>query len=81
MPQIRQNATISMIPKQEDNCPNVKNFRPISLLNVDYKIFAKIIGERLKKLLNKHTGEDWMGFLPRRPKGKFVKIDEENGRI
>lgn len=36
-----QEATITMIPKEEHKCPDVKNFRPISLLNSDYKIFAK----------------------------------------
>lgn len=44
IPQTGQNAIISLIPKQ-DGCPNVKNFRPISLLNVNYKIFIKIIAE------------------------------------
>lgn len=38
-----QNAIISMILKQEDSTPNIKNFRPISLLNVEYKILLKLL--------------------------------------
>lgn len=66
IPQTWQNAIISVLPKQEDSCPEVKNFRPISLLNVDYNIFTKIIAERLKRVLNKYIGEDQAGFLPGR---------------
>lgn len=74
-PEMWQEVTISMIPKEEHSCPNVKNFRPISLLNSDYKIFAKVIAERLKnfffftfkywlkKISNKSIGEDQAHFL------------------
>lgn len=40
IPPTWQKATIAMIPKQED-------FRPIYLLNVNYKIFTKVIAEYL----------------------------------
>lgn len=63
-PESWQQATISLIPKDEAECPDVKNFRPISLLNVDYKIFPKVTAERLKSILNRLVGEDQVGFLP-----------------
>lgn len=65
-PKTWQQAIISLIPKDNSECPEVKNFRPISLLNVDYKIFSKVISERLKGILNKLIGEDQAGFLPGR---------------
>lgn len=66
LPKTWQEAFISMIPKTELNAPSVKDFRPISLLNVDYKIFSKIIEERLKKTVDKIIMKDQAGFLPNR---------------
>lgn len=59
-----QEAIISMIIKEEKECLNVKNFRPTSLLNIDYKIFVKVVAQRLKTFLKSYTGEDQVGFLP-----------------
>lgn len=42
-----------------------KKYRPISLLNTDYKIYARILVNRLKEYLVDHINEDQAGFLPR----------------
>ena len=39
---------ITLIPKNGQDLTNVKNYRPISLLNSDYKILSKILTSRLK---------------------------------
>lgn len=65
-PRTWQEARISLIPKTEQNKPNVKDFRPISLLNTDYKIFSKIIAERMQKILSKYIIKDQAVFLPNR---------------
>lgn len=62
-PKTWHQAVITIIPKDESVCPNVRNFRPISLLNVDYKIFTKILAGRLKIVLNEIIGKDQTGFL------------------
>ena len=62
----QQNHTfIALIPKVE-GASSIKQFRPISLCNVTYKIISKIIASRLKLLLPKVVSP-WKGaFVPGR---------------
>ena len=54
---------ITLIPKKERDQLYVRNWRPITLLNTDYKILAKIFGERMKLVLNDIISPDQSGFL------------------
>uniref|UniRef100_A0A670K665 Reverse transcriptase domain-containing protein n=1 Tax=Podarcis muralis TaxID=64176 RepID=A0A670K665_PODMU len=65
-PESWKEAFITLIPKNETEKTQLKNYRPISLLNVDYKIFADILAKRLKKVLNGMIHKDQAGFLPSR---------------
>ena len=42
---------------------NICNWRPLTLLNCDYKIIAKILAERLKRILFKIIHSDQKGFV------------------
>lgn len=48
-----------LIPKEipEGSTPRVTDFRPITLSNVDYKIYAKVLAGRMQKLIPKLVGE------------------------
>jgi len=50
LPESMRHAVICCIPKKGD-LTEVRNWRPISLLNADYKIFAKCIANRFAKYL------------------------------
>uniref|UniRef100_A0A670KCA9 Reverse transcriptase domain-containing protein n=1 Tax=Podarcis muralis TaxID=64176 RepID=A0A670KCA9_PODMU len=73
IPESWKMAYITLIPKSEKEKTDVKNYRPISLLNSDYKIFADIMAGRLKKLLTKYIHKDQAGFLPNRHQKENVR--------
>uniref|UniRef100_A0A803TCD8 Reverse transcriptase domain-containing protein n=1 Tax=Anolis carolinensis TaxID=28377 RepID=A0A803TCD8_ANOCA len=66
MPDSWKEALITVIHKQNSDKEDIKNYRPISLLNVDYKIYSSILAERLKRFLKNWIKEDQAGFLPNR---------------
>ena len=51
LPISQRQGIISLIPKKEKDTQYLKNWRPVSLLNVDYKIATKTIALRIEKVL------------------------------
>ena len=68
LPISQRRGIIKLIPIKDADPSLIKNWRPISLLNCDYKIAAKAIANRLKKILPKIIDNDQTGFL----KGRFI---------
>lgn len=52
----------------------LKNWRPISLLNTDYKILTHILANRLKKVINKLINTDQTGYLKGRSIGYNIRL-------
>ena len=59
---------ITLIPKGDKSRHYLKNWRPISLLNVTYKLLSRCLANRLVKILPKLIHTDHKSFLP----GKFI---------
>jgi hypothetical protein len=58
-------TNIALIPKGESQ-KSMKDWRPISLCNVLYKIVAKVLANRLKPMLDKCISENQSAFVPGR---------------
>ena len=58
LPKQMTQSYITLIPKDGQDLTKVKNYRPISLLNSDYKILSKILTSRLKPQMNKLIHKD-----------------------
>ena len=47
----QRQAVIKLIEKKDKDKKLIKNWRPISLLNIDTKLISKVLPKRLKKVL------------------------------
>ena len=63
----QRRGIIKLLPKKDAKPDFIKNWRPITLLNCDYKLAAQTIANRIKKtIIPKLVNSDQMGFIKRR---------------
>ena len=66
LPEDSLQASVILLPKSSSACPTAGDFRPISLLNVDYKVWATSIAARVNPLLPGLCRPTQTGFVPGR---------------
>ena len=69
----KRSGLINLIPKKNKPQQFLKNWRPISLLNCDYKI-AKAVATRMKRVLPDIVNNHQTGFLKGRSIGENVRL-------
>jgi hypothetical protein len=60
-------AMITLIPKEPD-AKVLKKFRPISLINCSFKIFSKLLNNRMIKVADRLVASNQTAFI----KGRFI---------
>ena len=68
LPEILSRGTISLLPKEGKDKEKLANWRPLTLLSVEYKLIASCIAGRMGNFLPKLIHPDQMGFV----KGRFI---------
>ena len=72
--QTHRESIITLIPKAGKSSHSLKGWRPISLLNVDYKIVSTAIGNRFKEVIDKIINPSQSAYI----KGRYIG---ENTRL
>lgn len=71
---MQQHGIISLLPKGDKPRQFLKNWRPISLLNITYKIASAAIAERIKQVLPQLISMDQKGFMAGRYIGENIRL-------
>eukprot|EP00962_Isochrysis_galbana_P010757 scaffold2991_cov120-Isochrysis_galbana.AAC.4 len=69
---MREGDIVLLYKKGDSRDP--RNYRPITLLQVDYKILAKILVARMKKTVNNFVSKEQLGFVPKRLIGEATHL-------
>ena len=64
----QKRGVITLVPKHGKDVRHLSNWRPISVLNTDYKILTKLYALRLQTVLGDIINPDQVGYL----KGRFI---------
>ena len=73
----QKQAVITLIEKKGRDKRLVKNWRPISLMNVDTKIASKVIALRMKKVLPNIINYDETAYVKNRYIGESIRMIDD----
>ncbi|KAJ1083280.1 hypothetical protein NDU88_003439 [Pleurodeles waltl] len=66
LPDSKREALVVPLPKLESREVSVSDFRPLSILNCDFKILSKILASRLVQHISNLIHDDQNGLIPAR---------------
>ena len=65
---------LNLLPKKDKDLRHLANWRPVSLLNTDYKILTKLLAMRLQKVIPSLVNSDQVGYIKNRYIGENIRI-------
>lgn len=74
LPQEQRVGIITLVPKKADDRTKLSNWRPITLLNTDFKIFSKALSNKIQPCIKDVIAEDQTGFI----KGRSIATNIMN---
>ena len=76
----QKRGLISLLYKGKGDARSLNNWRPISLLNIDYKIATRVLATRIRQVLPSLIGPDQTGFMKGRFIGENIRLMEDTIR-
>ena len=70
----QRRGVITLVPKEDSCLSDLSNWRPITLLNLDYKIASKVIAKRIERFLPRLIHPDQTGFVKGRYIGQNIRL-------
>ena len=70
-------GVLSLNPKKDKDIRYLKHWRPLTLLNTDYKIIAKVMGTRLKDVLQLIINLNQVAYLKKRFIGQNIRVIDD----
>jgi len=58
-------ASITLKPKPDKDTIKKENYKPISLMNINAKVFNKIFANQIQQYIKRIIYHDQVGFIPR----------------
>ena len=72
----QRRGIIKLIPKKDGESYLIKNWRPLTLLNCEYKLASKTIANRLRPFLPNLINSDQPGYIKDRFIGENIRLIE-----
>ena len=73
----QRQAVITLIEKKGRDKRSIKNWRPISLLNVYAKILSRILASRVKKVISSLITSDQTAYVPGLVTGESIRLTSD----
>ena len=76
LPESQRNSVMSLIFKKDDD-EVIANYRPISLTNVDYRILAFTLAQRMQNIMKNIVNTDQSAYIKGRYMGTNIRLVDD----